>query len=466
MTARLLRLELRRNAMVWMLPLLGALFWLVAFRRSVAYPPLWNIRATSMQTAAVSVFAPSVVGVAAWIGSREGRHGMTGLLSSTARPRWARQAVAWAATTCWALLAYLVCVGVLYGVTAAQGAWGGPLWWPATVGAASLPAFAAAGFAAGALRPSRLTAPVAAVGVFLALQLTVQLIHGDRSHWQISPLVANPWNLGADQGVATFYPYLPDLPIAQLLFLAGWTAALLGLLGLPAGSGRPWLRRSAAAVTAAGLLAAGTAAALAGTARIDPHGMVAIPVLHDAADDRPVPYTPICGGTPVPVCLHPAYAVYLPAVTEALAPVLGAVAGLPGAPVRVTQAATTYRSGSGGIGVARAGEAWGRTPPEYRLLLPSQLPGRTLTLDEVAAAVRADAGHDIVASVIGAARDATPAQDAVVAALLGTPAAVTDPDAAAAARRLAALPLEARRAWLAGHLDALRAGTLTVEQLP
>jgi hypothetical protein len=36
----------------------------------------------------------------------------------------------------------------------------------------------------------------------------------------------------------------------------------------------------------------------------------------------------------------------------------------------------------------------------------------------------------------------------------------------AAARRLAALPPATRRAWLAAHLAALRAGDLTLAQLP
>src|SRR6185503_7436182 len=127
---------------------------------------------------------------AAWTGSREGRLGVTDLVTGTARPRWYRQLAAWAATTCWALVAYLGGVAVLYGVTAQQATWGGPLWWPAAVGAASLPALSALGFAAGALHPSRFTTPLVAVGAFVALEATLQLIHGDRSYWQISPLVA------------------------------------------------------------------------------------------------------------------------------------------------------------------------------------------------------------------------------------------------------------------------------------
>ena len=58
-----------------------------------------------------------------------------------------------------------------------------------------------------------------------------------------------------------------------------------------------------------------------------------IPALHDAANDAPIPYTPVCGrAAGIPVCLNPAYRRWLPDVTAALAPVLAEVAGLPGAP--------------------------------------------------------------------------------------------------------------------------------------
>jgi hypothetical protein len=461
-TRRLLRLELRRNAMLWMLPLTAALFWFVTYRRAMALPPMWNVRAMTMQSTAAAVFVPTVIGAAAWMGSREGRLGVADLLTVTARPRWARQLATWAATTCWAAVAYLACVAVLYAVTARQATGGGPLWWPVAVGVASLPALSALGFAAGALRPSRFTTPLVAVGAFLALEISLQFIHGGRSSVQISPLVAGPWELGTtDEGVATFYPYLRDLPIAQVTFLAGCTAASLGVLGLPAASGGRRLRRSATVITAAGLLIAATAVALAGTGRLDAHGMIAIPALHSAADDRPLRFTPACSRTAIPVCLNPAYSVYLPAVAAALEPVLREVAGLPGAPVRISQVAGVYRQlPANGVEVRRAGPALSGTPPVFHLLLPDQLTGPTRTIAELAAETARDAGRDIVAAVIGDGPG--PAQRAVSAALLN--AADRPPDAAA--RRFAALPAAARHAWLVEHLTALRAGQITLEQLP
>jgi hypothetical protein len=463
----LLRLELRRNVMLWMLPIMAGLFWLITYRPAMAYPALWNVRAMTMQTTALAVFVPTVVGAAAWLGSREARHDMTDLLSGTARPRWVRQLATWAATTCWALAAYLGCVAFLYAATARQGAWGGPLWWPAAVGAASLPAFSALGFAVGALRPSRFTTPLVAIAAFLALEITAQFIHGDHSPWQVSPLIAGPWELGANPGIATFHRYLPDLPIVQLMFLAGLTAALLGVLGLPADSGGRWLRRCAAVLTTAGLLAVITATVLAGTGRLDHHGMIAIPALHNPADDRPVGYTPVCSDTPIPLCLHPAYTVYLPTVTAALEPVLGELAGLPGAPIRINQAAATYRQGLGnGVSISRAGPAMSGSPPTLHILLPIQM-GRSMTVDELTSVLRTDTAREIVNSVIGFDRDeTTDAQRAVAEAILKTATLPPGTPTAIAAQRFAALPPAARHAWLMQHVAALRAGQITLAELP
>ena len=154
-----------------------------------------------------------------------------------------------------------------------------------------------------------------------------------------------------------FYPYPPDVAIVQFMFLAGLTVVALGVLGLArSAEAGPRLRRGAVVVTAAGAAAALTAAGLAATARqvipgtttapsatapLGMQGAWIIPALHDAASDRPLPYTPVCQTVAaVPVCIHPAFKDVLPDVTAALGPVLGELAGLPGAPVRAGQVAS------------------------------------------------------------------------------------------------------------------------------
>ena len=496
---RLLRLELRRNAMPWMLPLIAVLFWFDCYRVAAALPPLWIQRTfyTLGQGHALIDFGPFVAGVAAWMGSRDGRRGLSDLVTATARPRWAAQLATWSATACWAVGGYLVFVGALFGVYARQGLWGGPPWWPVAAGAAGVAAFSAFGFVLGAYFPSRFAAPLAAFGAFLALVTSSQTGFSHTSGWALILPTNSNGNYGADSGI--FYPYLPDLPIARLMFLAGLAVAALGLLGLPARAGGLRLRRTAAAVTVAGLVAAGTAVGLAGTARPGPHG-VFIPALHDAASDRPIRYTPVCGHGGVPVCLHPAYRSYLPAVTAALSPLFREVAGLPGAPVRAAQTTAAYAADQGG----RLGqnpqipaEALSGSPPVLRLPLGHLgLPGAfgsdqqdfidqlrlqfahafvnagpgggTLAQQAVQAALLRGAGVPFAAQPQVLASDGLPSSGP---ASPNGPGPVTGPGPAtgpvyAAAERFAARPPAARQAWLASQLGALRDGHVTLAQLP
>jgi hypothetical protein len=487
-TLRLLLLELRHNAMAWLLPVAIGLFWLTTYRKIVAMPPLWNVRADSLQMGAVLDFAVPVAGAAAWMGSREARRRVTDQVTITARPRWVRLLIPWAATTIWAMVAYLGCLAVLYGVTARQASWGGPLWWPAAVAAASVPAFSALGFAVGTFLPSRFTAPLAAIAAFFILALSTELIVGSQSYWQISPIVSGPWDMGPQAGVATFYPFEPDLSIAQVMFLAGLTVALLGALALPAGSGGRSLRAAGAGLTTTGLLAAGTAVLLAGTGSMDMYGMIDIPALHDAASDQPLRFTPVCSHTPIPVCLNPAYASYLSVTAAALEPVLNEIAGLPGAPARIDQQAVLYQQRSGnGVEIRSADPARSDTTHVYHLLLPDQQPGPAMTGEQMASQIESTDGPDIVASFIGDGPGASQAQDAITAALMiaigqygvsGNQNAGSQPGpdpnllqgmtpaSHAAAERFAALPASVRHTWLADHLAALRAGQLTLAQLP
>ena len=205
-------------------------------------------------------FAPFVAGVAAWMGSRDGRRGTADLVAGAARPRWAAQLATWAAAAIWAVGGYLVFVGVMFAVYAHQGLQGSPPWWWVAVGAVAVTAFSAAGFAVGAFFPSRFAAPVAAVGAFLAVVVSSRNGRGDASGW---PLILPNNASGNYQPVSgIFYPYLPDLPIARMMFLAGIAVVALGVLGLPAGPGGAGLRRAAVVITLAGLAAAGTASGL------------------------------------------------------------------------------------------------------------------------------------------------------------------------------------------------------------
>jgi hypothetical protein len=489
---RLLVMELRRNTMPWILPLIAALFWFDSYRPSTGASPIYGLRTfwNMGQGGTIIDFGPLVAGVAAWMGSRDGRRGLADLVTATVRPRWAAQLATWAATAIWAVAAYLVLVGVMFAVYAHQGVGGTPPWWWIGVGATAVAAFSAVGFAIGAYWPSRFAAPVAAFGGFLAMFLSSQTGFSHTSGWA---LILPTNSHGSFEGSAQtdsgiYYPWLPDLPIARIMLLAGIAVAVLGLTGLPARAGGQWLRRGAAILALAGLTSAGTAVGLARTAQESAHGVV-IAALHDAANDAPITYTPACGrAAGVPVCLNPAYGRWLPAVTSALTPLLAEVAGLPGAPARATQVAAAFPSGGDG---PPQPITFGGDPPVLRLQLGIlDMPGPCGFCDAPVAAkqftdrMRLLFAHAFVGAGGG---PGSPVQQAVQAALLqdaGIPFATQPalmrhtanfPGAAkgaaggpvyAAARRLATEPAAARHAWLAAHLAALRAGRLTLTALP
>jgi hypothetical protein len=508
--ARLVWLELRHNAMPVILPVIALLFWFDSYRPSTTQSPIWGLTTfwNMGQGHTIIDFGPFVAGVAAWMGSRDGRRAMGDLVTATARPRWAGQFATWAATAIWAVGAYLVFVGVMFGVYIHQGVQGTPPWWWVAVGAVAVAAFSAAGFAVGVFFPSRFAAPLAAFGGFLAMMMSSQTGFADVSGWaQVLPTNSNS-NFQPVSGI--FYPWLPDLPIARIMFMAGIVLVALGLIGLPARAAGPALRRAAAVITVAGVAAAGTAAGLASTARMEHNGMV-IPALHDAASDQPIRYTPVCGHADgAAVCLNPAYRSFLNDTTTALGPFFGEVAGLPGAPVRASQVASAYTvgEGQGTSAFTLSGQPPVLGMPLGALSLPGTSAFATFKTSgaDFGDQLRLLAVHVLV--VPGASSAGTPAQQAVQAVLLrgagvpfsAQPAALGSADVPwtspgsgppgsgppssgprgsgppsqgsagssfyTAARRFAALPAATQHAWLVAHLAAVRSGQLTLAQLP
>lgn len=198
--------------------------------------------------------------------------------------------------------------------------------------------------------------------------------------------------------------------------------------------------------------------------------------------------TPVCSNTAIPLCVNPAYASYLPGTAAALEPVLREIAGLPGAPARISQVATTYRQGAGNdVSFRMPGSAISGRPPVYRVLLPAQLPGPPMTTSQLAGTMRSSAGTALIASVTGNGPGASQAQHAVAETLMMAAGLPLDGLAApvrgrgrhrppprllpgspvyAAAWRFATLAEPSRHAWLAGHLTALRAGRITLARVP
>jgi hypothetical protein len=378
------------------------------------------------------------------------------------------------------------------------------------------------GFTAGVLLPGRFTAPLVAIGTLLLYEagLRAQLVMspGSGTYAVLSPAGQPPM---LDAGVYDRVP--PDVSIVQVMLMGGIALALFGVLGLAAGirpliragglrvaprtllgRGDDWrLRAAAAALVGCGLAASGTAVALAGTAQPDAVGGWMIPALHSAASDRPIGVDWDCTSAGAPagarpafqVCVSQAFSSYLHPVAAALNPVAAEIAGLPGAPVRAREIAsvaggqaimsgitgtppvfdfTADHVGSVfgdfyGLGIGETVQAWGQLFQQGML-------------DAFLAGSPPHAGGPayVAPQFLNGPTPLGAAQQAVENALLapfGWQPSIAGQAAGqwhgpalagilAAARRFGALPASARHAWLAAHLSALRAGTITLAQIP
>jgi hypothetical protein len=209
-------------------------------------------------------------------------------------------------------------------------------------------------------------------------------------------------------------------------------------------------------------------AGLAGTARVEANGVV-IPAVHDAASDRPIAYTPVCQQGVIPVCVQPAFRAYLPDLVASLNPLMHEFAGLPGAPVRVEQSASStvpeneVASSPTEVGILVGASATLTGKPPVLHLALTEVPSQPESYSSQPLAAAGAFVDAVIGPAAGTLGD--PAQAAVEAALLHDAGSL--PSAAAqAASRFAALLPHVQRAWLATHLQALRAGHIALAQIP
>lgn len=469
---RLTLLELRRSPMPLMLPLVAALFWFDALRTGQNLPAIWTQRASILPDHVLPDVGPIAAGMAAWVGGREQRRGTGDLATSTARPRWLRHLASWGGALGWTLLTYAACVGVIYVLAARVVPWGEPPIWPITVSGIAVAVFCTTGFVAGVLLPSRFTAPLAALGtMFVSILVFQNALSADHGVMLLSPNNTVP---PPDWGV--FHPVPPDLSIVQTIFFTGLVLLLLGALGLVGNAHR---LRTAITVAIAGVAACVTGLVLASGATRGGDGYE-VSAVHDAASDNAIAYTPDCTqDSAIPVCVHPVFASDLPRASATFAPLIAEVAGLPGAPTRVTQidfadlpqlanARDQRAYGQFGAWSTLAAGPNGAIVLEYGFGDPN-----AFTESDAVGYLRSQSAQLVVGHVIAPRGNPGSAQQAVELALIRQAGATTeasgtapDPAVAAAAERFAALSSAQSRTWLASHLDRLRAGQVTLEELP
>jgi hypothetical protein len=449
-----LRIELRRNSLLILLPVSAFLIW---FAINQKYDPvaLWIDRSSAIQ-GSLQALGPFVTGAAAWTASREHRRTMTDLLASTPRNPWTRTLTTAAATCGWAVAFYLAATAVVFALTAGQATWGEPVIWPVLSGLTAVIACAALGHAAGRLLPSLFTTPLIAIAVYALMAIGMGAALNHSTLGMLSPIYGS---IGLDASV--FYQVRPDLALVQTGCYLGLTLAAIGLSARP----DPRRVREAAArlplaTAALGLALTMTTLVLAGTSRVtDQTGNIA--VLGGSRSDHRVGYTPDCAdGETLRVCVHPAYAKDLPTLAAVINTIAAPLTGTPGLPQRAEQVPDREKAPQ------VQGDPAVLTIPDFIIH------GGPASAHD-GAGFRTRLALALVTAPGAAPRQATPAQRAVALYLLqqagqtsDSAIASADPNITGAVRRLAAFPEATRHHWIATHITALRAHALTVKDLP
>lgn len=280
------RLEIRRSVAVWLFPLMVAALALLA-RESLSPVAVWIYPNTvSAIQPNLAWLSPLAGGLAAWAATRERRKGTEDLLSTTPCPAFVRDLASWASIAVWCCFAYAFASAVFLLLTYSNATWGSPVLEPTLIGLAEIAAYSALGYAAGTRLPSRFTAPLVAIALFL-LQVSLGAVR---------QFGINSLSPAAGLELSVWHEEIPDLYAPQVL-------VFFGLLGI--GLAATGLRRGRTPYFWGVLLVAAFVAVVGSVAllRASPP---------TAAQERAaaIPYSPVCrkdGEQRIRVCVHPAY---------------------------------------------------------------------------------------------------------------------------------------------------------------
>jgi hypothetical protein len=472
-TSRLFWIETRRSVGFLAFPILIALAGLVWYLigRAAGNPSVALWPQTSVDIGfTVVLIGPATAGLAAWAAGRDRRRGLDDLLATTPRPATARDLNLAAATAAWVLLAYLafgLCAGIL---TAREATWGSPVAPPILIGAVVIAVEAAIGYTAGsfvrAALPGRLTAGLVPVVLFffevLLSQLTGGLVEVGPGRRETGHPYENLSPFGAIQNIGGSVFWTPRWDVV-------WAAAVwfLGLGGLALALVA--LRRRRRSPVAWGSLAAAALAIVIGWTQLVPNTSAYL-----APPTKAISYDPVCVQRSLPICLHPAYKAVLGDTADLVDPIVRPLAGLPGFPTRAEQPRPAYDTTTSTLG------------------LPSAAAPDTIPIEPTCSRLSRQAQATAIALAAvqlptDSFRQLTPAQSAIAVWLLhqagwgplhdfeipaclptGTSALSRpiDPATLLAADRFAAMTPDEQHTWLTTNIAALRAGSLSLEDLP
>lgn len=437
-TLRLFAIEARHNAALLLVPVILVFAWYM-LDSQLWEPYLWSSTNELLRKSVAPLAAPAIAGAGAWMAGRDRRRSVSDLLATTPLPAARRHLTLVSATTAWALLGYLIVAGYMFVRTASNATWGGPEMWPIATAVAAVMAHGVWGYLAGYRIPSRFTAPVVAIVAFvvqlyLSGSMTVQTDGTQTSTWLARLAVSD---------------FTPRVAAWQALLYAGLAAVALAALWLLV---RRDLLRGLLLAGAVTSVVTGVVMVWAGTPRWDyANNRLVDGWGNTIAAEEYVAPEPVCHGEEVVVCVHPQFQPWLDrAVTDAeylVAP----LQGLPGitSPVECRNIGFAIGRDDGSRvvvdGCVDQLVADEPTLGQYgRIENNAQQAIRVWLLTRIG-------GH----TMCGMSFDhGDPA--------MGFPSAAT----CEAGERFARLPESEQRAWLEAHFGDLRAGTLTLADLP
>ena len=446
-TMRLFTIEARRSVALWFFPVMALVaVWYANSRLTPVGVALWRHSSAQIGETLI-VLAPLMGGVAAWAAGRDRRRGISDLLATTPRPISQRALAGWGGIAFWGMFAYVV-VGVFVAVlTLRDDAWGTPTVAPVIIGLLTIVAASAIGFLVGTLIPNRLVPPLVPIALFFAIGLL-------NSGWFLDDPVSNlsPWTISDrllfENPNSIFY----TAPSMHLLPMTLWLAGLTGL----ALAGVVLVRRRGSATLAA--MACSAVVAVGGAALLMDAYEGAYYNQAPWEDRELVPYTPACVERAISVCVHPAFEPRLAEYADRLDLLIEPLLGLPGAPVRAEQlpyANGMYADGTLTIDPVSSGVE----TDALALVQPPVEPGPGWNLQW-------DVQPEQYAVAVWLARRVDESAFAQFGPFHVPEYAQTLAAIEAAVTRFSALDPVEQRAWLEANYADLRAGRLSLDDLP
>lgn len=481
---RLIHLDFRHGYGLLIVPVLIALGCWYFLGRDQREVVLWGYASTQLSWA-FAVIGPVGGAWGTWLAGRDRRSRTEALLASTATPASLHDVRLLTVPVLGSLAVYAGIAAFTFVMTAIEATWGGAGWTVILFGAALIGAYTIVGTIAGIAFPARLTPFVAGIGLLLYTTLSYSYVGINSPYQYLAPFrwVSDPHRY---DNVLFHQGSLPASFAVAFALIAGLVAASLGVLAL--------VRARRGTAIGLGVIAAVILAPSVNAALGPGQPPVFAFLLHDQSFG-PVENPPlVCGGEIVVTCVHQAFEGQLDEVTAHVDAIVAPVAGLPGVPERLEQRADLLSTGD----VVRFIDTWqwgGSEEVIERVTIDALFPSPVLfnssgydsEYDRTTAqaaiglwlAMQAGGGklygpfpHEFVGvqhpAEPGAGYDGRPPEPLFEQQMQAHWEEVDriHSQINTAAERFAALSPEAQRAWLEANWDALRAGELTLEDLP